>query len=63
VQDLQETFWEEDAVNERLKRKMQRAFREVHEQSRRFNANMRKGAYAVAVDRVAEATKLRGVYP
>jgi hypothetical protein len=24
---------------------------------------MRKGAYAVAVARVAEATKLRGLYP
>jgi glutamate dehydrogenase (NAD(P)+) len=63
VQDLQETFWEEDAINERLKRKMTRAFREVYEQSRRHKINMRKGAYAVAVDRVAEATKLRGLYP
>jgi len=63
VQDLQETFWEEDAVNERLRRKMTRAFQEVYDQSRRFKTNMRRGAYAVAVDRVAEATKLRGVYP
>lgn len=63
VQDLQETFWEEDAINERLKRKMTRAFHEVYDQAHRFKTDMRRGAYAVAVDRVAEATRLRGVYP
>ena len=31
VQDLQETFWEEDEINERLKRKMIRAFKETYE--------------------------------
>ena len=63
VQDLQANFWEEDEINERLKRKMTRAFREAYEQSQRHNVSMRKGAYCVAVDRVAEATKLRGLYP
>ena len=33
VQDLQANFWEEDEINERLKRKMMRAFRETHEQA------------------------------
>jgi len=63
VQDLQENFWEEDEINERLKRKMTRAFKETYEQSQRLNIDMRKGAYVVAVSRVAEATKLRGLYP
>jgi glutamate dehydrogenase (NAD(P)+) len=63
VQDLQANFWEEDEINERLKRKMTRAFREAYEQSQRHGVSMRKGAYCVAVDRVAEATKLRGLYP
>ncbi len=63
VQDLQENFWEEDEINERLKRKMTRAFRETHEQAVRHGVNMRTGAYAVAVERVAEATRLRGLYP
>jgi glutamate dehydrogenase (NAD(P)+) len=63
VQDLQENFWEEDEINERLKRKMVRAFRETREQSSRHGIDMRRGAYAVAVARVAEATKLRGLYP
>jgi glutamate dehydrogenase (NAD(P)+) len=63
VQDLQANFWEEDEINERLKRKMTRAFRETLEQSKRHGVSMRKGAYCVAVARVAEATKLRGLYP
>jgi glutamate dehydrogenase (NAD(P)+) len=63
VQDLQANFWEEDEINERLKRKMVRAFRETHEQAKRHGVSMRKGAYCVAVARVAEATKLRGLYP
>ncbi len=63
VQDLQESFWDEDEINERLRRKMVKAFAETHEQARRRKVDMRKGAYAVAVDRVAEATKLRGLYP
>ncbi|HZZ64988.1 MAG TPA: Glu/Leu/Phe/Val dehydrogenase [Candidatus Baltobacteraceae bacterium] len=63
VQDLQENFWEEEEVNERLRRKMTRAFRETHEQAQRLQIDMRRGAYAVAVSRVAEATKLRGLYP
>jgi glutamate dehydrogenase (NAD(P)+) len=63
VQDLQELFWEEQTVNDRLRRIMERAFRDTLEQARRLKVNMRRGAYAVAVGRVAEATSLRGVYP
>src|SRR5579864_53229 len=42
VQDLQENFWEEDEINERLRRKMVRAFKETHEQSKRLNIDMRR---------------------
>ncbi|MHB8196801.1 MAG: hypothetical protein ACYDFQ_12100, partial [Vulcanimicrobiaceae bacterium] len=63
VQDIGENFWEEDEINARLKQKMTRAFRETYEHAQRHNVNMRGGAYAVAVSRVAEATKLRGLYP
>jgi glutamate dehydrogenase (NAD(P)+) len=63
VQNVQEAFWEEDEINGRLKLKMTRAFRETHEQAERYKVSMRQGAYAVAVARVAEATKLRGLYP
>lgn len=63
VQDRQENFWEESEINDRLKQKMVRAFRETHEQATRFKVNLRQGAYAVAVGRVAEATSVRGLYP
>jgi len=63
VQDLQENFWEEDEINDRLKRKMVRAFRETYEMSDRRKLDMRKAAYAVAIARVAEATTVRGLYP
>ncbi|MBV9270880.1 MAG: glutamate dehydrogenase, partial [Candidatus Eremiobacteraeota bacterium] len=63
VQDLQENFWEEDEINERLKRKMVRAFKETYDASQRHGVDMRRGAYAVAVSRVAEATAARGLYP
>ncbi len=63
VQDLQEDFWDEDKVNERLKRKMTKAFRDTLEKAKKHNVHMRRAAYVVAVSRVAEATQLRGVYP
>src|ERR1700731_1867657 len=63
VQDLQENFWEEDEINERLRKKMVRAFNETLEQAQRRRVNMRRGAYCVAIERVAEATQMRGLYP
>lgn len=63
VQDLQNNFWEEDDINERLRRKMVRAFAETLEAAKRHRVNMRRGAYAVAINRVAEATMSRGLYP
>ena len=63
VQNLQENFWEETEVNERLKRMMVRAFRDTFDRAKQHKINMRRGAYVLAVGRVAEATMLRGVYP
>jgi glutamate dehydrogenase (NAD(P)+) len=63
VQNLQENFWEETEVNDRLKRMMVRAFRDTYDRAKQHKINMRRGAYVLAVGRVAEATMLRGVYP
>jgi len=63
VQDLQENFWEESEINERLRKKMVKAFKDTFEQAKRRNVNMRRGAYCVAIGRVAEATIVRGLYP
>jgi glutamate dehydrogenase len=42
---------------------MTRAFNETYAQAKRLKVDMRMGAYVVGVNRVAEATKLRGFYP
>ena len=42
---------------------MDRAFGSVYEMSQRHEVYMRTAAYMVAVNRVAEATTLRGLYP
>ena len=42
---------------------MDRAFGSVYEMSQRHEVHMRTAAYMVAVNRVAEATTLRGLYP
>jgi glutamate dehydrogenase (NAD(P)+) len=63
VQDLQSFFWDEDEVNQRLERIMTRAFRETWEMAAKHEVPMRLGAYMVAVERVAEATRTRGIYP
>ncbi len=63
VQDLQSFFWEEDEVNVRLKRIIERAFREVAEIHAQSGGTMREAAYMLAVRRVVEATEVRGIFP
>jgi glutamate dehydrogenase (NAD(P)+) len=63
AQDMQGYFWDEGQVNKELERFMKRAFHEVHELARRHQTDMRTAAYILAVGRVAEATKVRGLFP
>jgi len=42
---------------------MVRAFHEVMESAEKNRVNNRTGAYVLAVDRVARATKVRGLFP
>jgi glutamate dehydrogenase (NAD(P)+) len=63
VQDLQELFWDEDEVNRKLEKMMVKAFQEVHATAKRYTADMRTGAYILAIGRVAEATLSRGIWP
>jgi len=63
VQDLQSFFWEENEINDRLERILTSAFNASWEASTRLAVPLRLGAYAVAVQRVAEATAVRGIYP
>ncbi len=63
VQDLNRDHWTEVEVNAKLKTIMVKAFAEVLAQSENEHVNMRTGAYLNAVQRVADATALRGLYP
>lgn len=63
VQDQYSFFWSEKQINETLEQSMRTAFNAVHETAQRYETDMRTGAYILAVDRVAEATRVRGIFP
>jgi glutamate dehydrogenase (NAD(P)+) len=63
VQGLQEYFWKEDEVNARLNEIVRRAFDETWSTCTDRKVSMRMAAYGVAVQRVAEASVIRGLYP
>jgi glutamate dehydrogenase (NAD(P)+) len=63
VQDLQALFWEEGEVVRRLEHVMRRAFGQVSEVAEAERVSFRDAAYRLAVDRVARATAVRGIYP
>ncbi len=63
VQGLQEYFWKEDEVNRRLNDIVTRAFDETRATVEARKTSMRMAAYGLAVQRVAEATVTRGLYP
>jgi len=63
VQGLQAYFWTEREVNLRLRDIMQKAFDKVYRISEERKVTMRKAAYILAIERVAEATRVRGLYP
>jgi glutamate dehydrogenase (NAD(P)+) len=63
VQDLQNFFWEESEINRTLKRIMTRSFKEVWEFSRAQRVPLRQAAVMLAVTKVADAIRTRGVFP
>jgi glutamate dehydrogenase (NAD(P)+) len=63
VQDLQFFFWNEEQVNAKLEDIMVHSYREVRARASREDVSMRLAAYLIAVNRVAEAIRLRGIYP
>jgi len=63
VQDLQFYFWKEREVHTRLQEIMTEAFQRVFYLSRERKVDMRTAALMEAVSRVADAQRLRGLYP
>jgi len=63
VQGMSQLFWTEEEVNERLRRVLTRAFAQVAQLVDREKLSFRMAAYSVGVGAVAEATRVRGLYP
>lgn len=63
VQDLQAFFWTEEEINDRLERLMVRAYGEVVATARRKGVDLRTAALILAIERVAEAVIILGIYP
>jgi glutamate dehydrogenase (NAD(P)+) len=62
VQDRQGFFWNEDLINKRLEEIMVASFDAVVSYADKHGVDNRTAAYMVALDRVAFAIKLRGIY-
>jgi len=62
VQDRQGFFWNESLVNTRLEEIMVESFGAVVDYAQKHGVNNRTAAYMLALDRVAFAIKLRGIY-
>jgi glutamate dehydrogenase (NAD(P)+) len=62
VQDLQNFFWTEQEVNQKLRDILLRAFHEVLHMSQREKVDMRSAALMIGIDRVARAMLWRGLY-
>jgi glutamate dehydrogenase (NAD(P)+) len=63
VQDREEFFWTIDEINARLRRVLVRAFEDVQHTAIEHDVDLRLAAYMLSVNRVAEATLTRGIYP
>jgi glutamate dehydrogenase/leucine dehydrogenase len=63
VQDLQAFFWDENTINQHLERIMVASFADVVRIANERKIHMRAAAYILAVGRVAEATRTRGLWP
>jgi glutamate dehydrogenase (NAD(P)+) len=62
VQDRMGYFWKEELVNERLQDIMVASFNEVVRYAESHGVNMRIASYMLAIDRVANITRVRGIY-
>jgi glutamate dehydrogenase (NAD(P)+) len=62
VQDLQNFFWIEEEVNNKLREILVRAFHEVHQMSQKEHVDMRLAALIIGIRRVSQAMLWRGLY-
>jgi glutamate dehydrogenase (NAD(P)+) len=62
VQDLQNFFWNEGEVNNKLREILVKAFHEVLQMSQKHSVDMRLAALMIGIDRVVRAMLWRGLY-
>ena len=63
VQNLQELIWNEEEISDRLIRIMKKSFGDILALSKKEKVDMRTAALMLGIGRVAQATKLLGIYP
>ena len=63
AQNIQGYYWAEDEINSKLERVMTHSFQDVHEIATDHSVDMRTAANMLAISRVAEVTRLRGIFP
>ena len=63
AQDIQGYFWPLAEVNERLEHVMVQSYNDVHKVAVERKVHNRTAAYVLAIQRVVDAIKVRGIYP
>ena len=63
LQNLRREYWTESDVNERLDKNISKAFADVYNTHEKHGVNMRKASTLLAIEKVAEATRIRGIWP
>jgi len=62
-QNRQSETWDEELVDERLRKIMTRSARRVLETAQRLDCNMRMASYASAIEHIDKVYEMRGVFP
>jgi glutamate dehydrogenase (NAD(P)+) len=63
VQGLDNFFWDQKRVQDELQKIMEKAFDEVNAKADEADCDYRTAAYTIAISRVAEACRLKGLFP
>jgi glutamate dehydrogenase/leucine dehydrogenase len=63
LQNLRREYWTEAEVNERLDGNITKSFNDVYAISEKYSVNMRKASMVLALDRVVDAIRTRGLWP
>jgi len=63
VQDLQSFFWPVEEINLKLEKLMRKSFESVMDCARVHNVSNREAAQILAIQRIADAIMIRGIYP